>query len=473
VTISNLLNQGKGALAANQLALATTSHNVANAATPGYSRQRVNLEAEAPVNYGRHRLGAGVRVGSVQRTHSDFVNRRIEEENSILGRAEGSADVLSQLESMFKDDAEQGVTKAVSQFFNDVRTLSTQPESTALRAAVRESAEAVTTRFRGINDSINQAVADLDRRVTGSVDQVNFLVNRIADLNRRIGEIEVPGSRASANDEHDQRDMAVQELAKVIPIQITQLEGGMINVSAGRMGVLVNGYDRSQLAAARAESAAHPNSMHVYLVGSDGKLAKDVTESVESGSLGGFINVRDKVIPELVGKIDTLAFNLAREVNGVHGAAYGSKGASGTDFFAVGGMKGAASSLEISDAVKKDLSSIAAGNVPNSPGDNRALLRIADLQDAKIFEDGKSNFMDFAASIVGGLGVEVRSVNENFETQKGLVDQLNVMREQTAGVSLDEEGINMIKFQKSFDASAKMIQVADQMLETVLNLKRF
>lgn len=248
----------------------------------------------------------------------------------------------------------------------------------------------------------------------------------------------------------------------------------MVNISAGRLGVLVNGADGSQFAATRSQDDNNPGALHVFQLDGRGFATKDVTSAVESGTLGGYLQVRDRIVPELMGKVDNLAHSLASEVNAVHGSAYTSKGQAGVNFFEVGAdPRGAAASLKLSKAIGLDLGNLATGSLPNAPGDNRALLAIADLQDTKIFDSGRANFVDYTASIVGGLGVEVRSTNESYETQKGLVDQLGTMREQVAGVSLDEEAINMIKYQKAFDASAKMIQVADQMLDTVLNLKRF
>ena len=143
------------------------------------------------------------------------------------------------------------------------------------------------------------------------------------------------------------------------------------------------------------------------------------------------------------------------------------------DFFAPVSRNNAASAMNLSQAVANDTNAIASGYKLGATGDNRALLAIADLQDQKIFNGGSASFTDHAAGIVGTLGVELKSVNENLETQRGLVEQLSTVRERVAGVSLDEEAINMIQFQKAFDASAKMIQVADNLMDTVLNLKRF
>lgn len=473
VGITKLLAQGKSALAANQTALATTSHNISNVNTEGYSRQRVDLHAEDPQSYGKVQVGSGVKIGAIQRTQTDFISRRIEEEKSSLGRNEGMAGLYQQLESVFKDDADQGISKSVSQFFNDVRTLSTQPESASLRTAVKQSAETVTARFRSVAQGVESVVEDANRRVEGEVAEINSLAKSIAVLNQRIVDTEVTG--VTANDQRDARDLALQKLSDKIGVTVTALENGSINVISPRVGVLVNASESYDLRVARVSDGPNPGATRVFLDTGDNQktLGRDVTDSIESGSLGGYVRVRDREIPAMRAKLDKLAYNLATSVNDVHGKAFARNGTQGNDFFANTGERGAASSLSLSNAVKSDLSNIASATIKNAPGDNRALLQIADLQDARIFDGGRSNFSDFSSGIIGGLGVDARTAYESVDTQKGVVDQLTMLREQTAGVSLDEEAMDMIKFQKAFDASAKMIQVADSMLDTILSLKRF
>ena len=472
--INSVLNQARSALAAAQVGQNTTSKNVANVNTPGYSRQRVELQAGDPESYGRMRVGGGVEVASIARAGSDLLNTRIGEENTALGKVEGMADVYNSLELVFKDEGETGLTQAVSQFFNDLRTLSTQPDAMPLRAAVRESAESITARFQNVANSVDQVNKDLDRRLEGSISDVNALTEKIGSLNRQIMDVEARGKGVLANDERDARDSAIQDLSKFMEIQVTNIENGGVNISSGRLGPLVVGVDPVKLGAYRSEDGVRAGNVRIFMLNNVQNASPvDVTEKIDSGSLGGYLNVRDSVVPKLMDKVDGLAYNLAREVNSVHREAYGKEGRKGVDFFSEPtGMSGAASALSLSRDVKGNLANIATADGPNASGDNRAVLRMADLQQAPIFENGRANFSDLASSIVGSLGVEVKSAHDQLETQRGLVDQLSTFKTELSGVSLDEEAMNMMKFQKAFDASAKMIQVADQMMDTVINLKR-
>ena len=475
MSINRIMDQGRSALAANQVGLTTVSHNMANVNTEGFSRQRVEMVTNASTGQAGYRIGGGVNVGSVSRASSDFVNRRLEQSTTQLGEFEGMSEVLSQLQSVIKDDGEQGISRAISRFFNDVRVLSTQPESQPLRVAVRESANAMANTFKNVQGGIDQIKQDIDRRVEGAITDVNILSKRIADLNTRIMQQEVGG--ASANDERDTRDLAVKHLSKILDLQITPIENGGINISAGRLGVLVNGVDYSEFKAVLGEGEAGTGtttSLRVRQVGYQGALGKDVTDFVEGGSLGGYLTVREKTIPKLSKDINSTAFELVKQVNNVHREAYGVKGDKGIDFFdPMNSMSDAASLMSVSSIIKEDAANIGGAYKMKAAGDNRALLDLADLQDQKIFNQGSATFTDQAAGIIGGVAVQLKAVEDNRETQQGLVEQLNMAREKVSGVSLDEEAINLMQYQRAFDASAKMIQVADSLMETVLNLKRF
>ena len=473
MSINRVLSQGKGAMAANQLGLATSSHNVANANTKGYSRQRVDFETNNPVTNGRHRLGTGVLVGKVSRTTNHFVNKRLEGESSELGKYGAMNETYVQLEADLGSESESGVTSRMADFFNDLRSLATEPSSIPLRSAIRESAESVVGRFKNISSNLKTMVTDFDRRIETSVMEVNSLTSKVRELNQRIVDTEV-NQGSYANDERDKRDLAIRDLSKILAVDVTELDNGAIAVSSKRIGVLVDLSTNYQLTTTREESEFHDTAVQIRTLEADGSIGKDVTRHITSGQLGGILESRDKVLPGIKNRIDTLAYGFANSLNSVHQQGYGLSGQTGNNFFDLeGGVKDAASLIKVSDSVRNDLSSIAAGEQKGAKGDNRSLLALADLQDAKIFENGEANFTDYLTSMIGNVGVESRSVSDTLDTQIGVMNQLETLREEASGVSLDEEAVDMLKFKKAFDATAKLIQVADSMMETVLSLKRF
>jgi flagellar hook-associated protein 1 len=196
MSINRIMDTSKGALAANQLGIATTSHNISNTNTEGYSRQRVEFHTNTPVQVGRHQVGAGVMLGAVTRAASKFLNIRMTEENSKLGRAEGTADIVSQVESLVADESETGLSGKMSQFYNDLRSLSAQPESSPLRTAVRETANSLASRFSSLRKSVVDISKDVDNRLDGAINDVNTMLQQVADLNKRIVSVETSTSFA-------------------------------------------------------------------------------------------------------------------------------------------------------------------------------------------------------------------------------------------------------------------------------------
>ncbi len=475
MSYNRIMSQGKQALAAGQLGLTTTAKNVSNVNTPGYSRQRTEQVAEEPQDYGHLRIGGGVNVNSITRASSQFINKRLEQENTSLGKFQGVQEIYQQLESVFKDEGEMGILPGVTQFFNDVRTLSTQPDAIPLRTAVRESGDALSRRFQSTASSLSQIVTDLDRRIDGNVQDINALTRKIATLNKQIVDVEVQGPRTIANDERDARDLAVQNLSKLVDVRVTQEDNGSISVTAGRIGSLVAGTDAQELRALRSNDGPTAGNVRVFLVNPYvNSKPSDVTDSFEGGSLAGYVQARDEVIPRYRDRLDKLAFGIITEVNGAHRESYGLRGEKGKDFFQdPGSIQNAASGFSVSEAIKLDVANIGAADSPNAAGDNRGLLRLGSVEDKAFFDGGKAKIGDVVSTIVGSVGSELRAVNDNYDIQKGMVDQLTTFQQQVSGVSLDEEAMNMLSFQKAFDAGAKMIQVADSMMETVLNLKRF
>ena len=472
MSINKIMNVGKAALAANQSALSTTAHNVANVNTPGFSRQRVNMEAAIPSNEGGVQTGSGVVAGSITRAASPFVNRRIQQESTDLGSYEGMSGIMQQVEAVMQDDGEKGISSSMTKFFNDVRNLSAQPDSQALRTVVQESARSVGNNFNNTSQSLGKIHDDLNRRVESSVAEVNTLTTDIARLNKRVAEIEIAGGQA--NDERDSRDLAVQKLSKLIDIQEVPGEHGLVGINAGRMGSLVTGFESQGLSAQMEANDAGQGVMKIHLSNGPHMATTDITDSIKSGAIGGYLKARDQVLPEFMNRMDQIAHGFANEVNSIHSQSFSSDGKTGVNLFDVPeGVKGAAQSISLSAMVASNPGNISAGSVPNAAGDNRGLLAIADIQNSKFLDGGKATFNDAYSGLVGRVGAQTKEVSDRFDNQKGLIDQLTNLRDQQAGVSLDEEGIDMVKFQKAFDASAKMIQVADQMMDTVINLKRF
>ena len=198
----------------------------------------------------------------------------------------------------------------------------------------------------------------------------------------------------------------------------------------------------------------------------------EMRAQIRGGEIGGLLEVRDETINGLIHKMDSMARTLATEVNAAHRLGVDQYGQKGADFFDMSQADGEYSQfIQLSEGVSTDVGRIVTGVAPNSPGDNRVANVISKLQYKKVF-GGKDTVDEFYNSIVGELGVQVSRAQNEFEIQSDLLGQLGKIRESISGVSLDEEATKLIEYQKSFDASARLIRTADEMLDTVLSLKR-
>ncbi|MEK7357135.1 MAG: flagellar basal body rod C-terminal domain-containing protein, partial [Bdellovibrionota bacterium] len=201
--------------------------------------------------------------------------------------------------------------------------------------------------------------------------------------------------------------------------------------------------------------------------------AMKITEQISGGSIGGLFEVRDKTIRGLLDQIDNMAYTMGMTVNELHSRGYDVYNKTGAKFFEMPtDVRHASRNLKVSEAIAKDPGRIASASQQNAPGDNRVANAIAKMQFEGVIGDNKATLDEYYNSMVGEVGIHTRKTEVARESQKNILGQLKNIRESVSGVSLDEETTKLIEYQKSFDASARLIRTADEMFDTVLSLKR-
>lgn len=466
--ISSMMDIGKRSMMNSQTALQTVSHNIANKATEGYSRQRVDLVTAPPIVEGNLQMGMGNRAASVSRTNNPYLEKQLQKEQGMMGFHEGRADALGRVEQVFNEQMNKGLNQYVTDFFNTFRELSNNPESTTTRAMVQQAGDALTKDFSRVNTQLEEISKDLDERVKNELLEINKMTTEIAVLNEKISQVEVQG--IPANDQRDRRDLLLKKLNEKIDIKWAESDTGLVNVSTAGNAILVSGYDSYQL---RQHTEPATGRTRVYYRPNESTPPFDITDRIRGGNVGGALDVRDKTIEEMKSQIDSLAFNLAEQVNSAHIEGFDRNGRQGVNFFDyMDTPKGAAIQLKVNDEIRNDANRIAAASKPHAIGDNTTANVISQIQYKEIMEDGTSTMDDFYNSQVGTIGAVAQRAIKSKESQGNIVSQLNTIRESISGVSLDEETTKMIEFQRAFDASARVIKTADEMFETVLNLKR-
>lgn len=472
--INAMMDIGKRAMSNSQTALQTVSHNIANKSTEGYSRQRVEQQTNEPIGEGRLRMGMGAKSVKVTRTNNPFLERQIASETNKKGFYEGQAENLVRVEQIFNEQINKGLNQFVGNFFNAWREMSNNPESLATRAMVKETAHFLTQDFKRVVTQLNGIQSDIDMQIKSTVEDINAMSREIASLNEKIEQVEMQG--IPANDERDRRDLLVKKLGEKVNIRTSEGDNGKLTVTAGDTAVLVSGYESIDLETtySAAKGARRDGSLDVVHRMTRSGTGFSVSNQFKSGQMGGCFHIRDNVINEVRQQLDELAYGLASEVNAAHVLGYDGYNQNGNLFFQpLKGVRDASEQLRVNSEILNDTMKIASSAEANSPADNRVSNVISAIQFNKIMDGGTATLDDFYNSLVGKLAVTVSKAGQEAEHQKSIVSQLTNIRESISGVSLDEEAVKMIEFQKSFDASARVIRTADEMFDTVLNLKRY
>jgi flagellar hook-associated protein 1 FlgK len=487
--MADLLGIGKSGLFASKKALEVTGHNMSNVNTEGYSRQKLIQSTAFPVSTGGLTQGTGVKVDGINRINDELIDKRLNTALSSSKFYDSRSEHLSQVESIFNEVDSEGLNQILNKFFNSFRELANQPENETIRSVVRDNAGLVVKDFHRIRETLDLQAEGIDRKIASSVSGINQILHYVASLNEKISAIEA--QQGESGDLRDQRDIALRNLSEQFKIHTYTDEKGHFVVTAQGIGTLVTGLHIQELAVISKDKESSSNNMNgsVEIILKD-RPSQTVTNKFQSGSLASIIQVRNEDLKKLQDEMDGIAYQFTNSVNSIHRqgfvnrtvkigpdgtpTAIDSKGpTTGLNFFTPQiGSEGAASLIELSDAVKNDLSNISAALAPNAPGDNRVAIAISKLQHERIAGEDSTTLEEKYLQIIGGIGIETGKARLDAEQTNGLLAQANSIRERLTGVSIDEETANMVRYQHAYEASAKMMQAADEMFKTVLELKR-
>jgi flagellar hook-associated protein 1 FlgK len=470
--ISAVLNVGQRAMQNSQTALQTVSHNIANKDTEGFSRQRTEQTTAIPIGMGNLRIGMGAKTQAVRRINNPYLEKQIERESMELGTGRAKSENMTRVEQIFNEQINKGLNRFISEFFNAFRELANNPESLATRTLVKENADFLAQDFHRISRQLKSIQRDIDQQILTEVEEINAITEEIAELNKRVQYVELSGGLA--NDERDRRDLLIKKLSEKVDIKWGEGKDGQVSITAGRAVVLVSGYSAGKLSVAptAAKGDKREGNYDIFFQADKYASTHSVTEQFKRGKLGGAIEIRDKVVNQILDDIDTVAFEVNQRVNSVHRGGYDIFNGTGNNFFeTLTERRGAAENIQLNQKIIDNVGLIAAAAQSNSPGDNRIANAIVGVQNQR-FLDGDASIDDFYNGLVGRVAILTRKANALSEHQEHVVNQLNNFRESISGVSLDEEATKLLQYQKTFDASARLIRTADEMLDTVLNLKR-
>jgi flagellar hook-associated protein 1 len=458
--IYGLLNIGRNSLMTQQKAIDITGNNIANVNTPGYSRQRLNMEQSEPARYDGGQMSTGVRANrKIQRMYDRFLNAQINSENDKLGRWEAQKEILEKAELMFDDAGGYGLSSAMSQFWASWQDLTNNPSGRVERVTLLADSQNLTDTFNKLNYDLTGLRKDADLSINTTVEQINPLTEQIAELNLKIEEAESGGH--NANDYRDKRDLLVKELSNLIDVQSFEDGDGYMHIYTANGKTLVDRTYSWDLETSDNGSGY----LGVYWVDSQG-VQDEITTTISGGKLKGWIEARDTIVPDYLNRLDTLSSEIISQVNTQHRLGYSLDGTTtNQDFFA----GTTANDMAVDSAIEADVNLIAAASTAASaPGDETNALAIVSLQYG-LFVSG-STFDDYYGSIISDVGSNVVQSTTYYDHQETMLSTLENHREEVSGVSLDIEMVNLVQFQSAYQAAAKIINTVDEMLDSLMTI---
>ncbi len=327
---SNILTVGQSALAAAQVGLSTTGHNIANAATPGYNRQVVVQGAALAQNFGYGFVGQGTDVTTIKRVYSEFLGTQVRTAQATTSGLDSYYSQIKQIDNMLADSA-AGLSPALQNFFSGVQEMASNPALMPARQAALSSAEALASRFQGMAGRLNEMAQGVNSQITTSVSAINSYAQQIARLNDAIGQAQGPTGQP-ANDLLDQRDQLVLDLNKEIKATVVKQGNGDYSVFIGNGQSLVIG--NKAIALSTMASPSDPGKLEVAYPTSSGSVIVG-GNSLVGGKLGGVMAFRSETLDPTQAQLDTLAVGLATTFNAQHRLGQDINGNPGGDFFNV------------------------------------------------------------------------------------------------------------------------------------------
>ncbi len=580
------------ALNVNSLGLSIAGQNIANVNTPGYSRQRINIAPAEAQTSGTLEVGRGALVKDVQRIYDNFAEARLADASSENGQADARAEQLNQVQELFNEIGQDGISKFMSDFFNSFNGVAADPTATAPRLDALSKAGTLVQRLHSLSQALKDNRTSIDTAISSRIDKINSIAAEITDINDKIN---LSGGETLVL--RDQRALKVRELSEMMDVKSVETSNGEFQVYFGNGLQLLSGVSRATLSTeANTNDLGHFKVMLTVGSGS----AVDVSDRVTGGSLKGYLTARDTDIPAYEAKLNEVAYELATQVNLLHTSGYdlggvtarkffatltsvaastdlatnlrtstGTKlqiasgdvitiggnlggafsttltvsatttladiatavqtalraaaGASGTETAAVqgdgtirvtsgataitgltlsipskttfntaftfttpitaGGGTGSSAALGVAGsdsagliAISSDVDGLpqqiaAASSAATLPAGNSIALQLVAIKDSSInFSTGSTTIGTFYSNLLSRVGTDAGQAARDQSFSSSVLSQSEQQRERISGVSIEEEQLDLARFQAAFQAASKLVAVAAEILKLLVEL---
>lgn len=440
------------ALLAQEAALQTASENISNINTPGYARRRAVMIEDDPVFDGRVLIGTGVHLQKIESLRDRTLELRLHEETQQQSGLAGYVRSMTEIESVFSD-ASNGIGAQLDKFFQSLTRLCTDPASIPLRQNVLTAAGNVASSFNETAKGLKASQQMMDIGLAQAVNEVNTITVQIAQLNVEASRQEKLGGDAGTFE--DQRTQLIRKLSELIDVSVVNSDEGVTLTTSDGASLVVSGRYFE------IETRLHSSGFrHVFSQG------RDITADISGGQIGGVLEARDNSIAPVLSDLDELASRFISAVNSAQRKGFDLTALSGQDMFSPGTGTDAASNMRL---VLSDPARVAA-SADGSVGNGGNLVALRDVATAPLIMG--QNPLEFYSGLVARLGNDLAQARSEEEASQLVLRQLESQRASISGVSLDEEAANLIRYQRAFEAAARVVSIVDDLMQSVINLGR-
>lgn len=457
MSLLSTLNIGRSGLQASSVGIEVTSHNVSNASTEGFHRR--SIERELPASRmiaGGASVGQGVAISRIRRASDELLGMRWMEAQGDASFAGAESAGLSTVETYFNETNQSGVNQVLEEFFNALGAATADPSDIGHRQTLNRAGFNLADTVSRTATNIDSAIEDFELSVEATTTSVNRLAVELASVNRAINE---SGDALGAGDQMDRRDQLAQEIAALTGGSISFTDSGMANLYVGGHALVAGLEQRDMSVGVDAN-----NDQTVLIETGAGHL--DVT-SIIGGEIGGTLAAKEKAV-EYLADLNTFAADFSTTINTQHGLGFDLNGTAGGDVFSTtAGSE--ASSMEFSQAIYDDAQLWAFGAAATSGvGDDTNLQSLIEVESSQIFSGGSETSGQFLATLLGNVASDSAQAIANAGQASAHNDDLQGLMKSLTSVDLDQEATSLIEFQAAYQASAKVIRAADELLQSLL-----
>ncbi len=454
--LNTALSIGMQALNVSETALETTSNNIANVNTAGYTEEVPQLSENALSQNGNQVSGGGVTLDSIQSLRDELLNLQIQQQTSAQSSASTEASNLAQVENYFSTTGNDIATE-FTKFASSLSALSANPSSSAAQQGVISAGQDLAQSFNTTANGLTSVQSEADQQVTATVSQINTLTSQISQLNTQLAQSGDASNGSNGGTIEDQRDELVQQLSNLTGITVTQSSDGEDTIATANGSPLVVGGQNFDLTTSTGSNGFQ------QVVDANGT---NITTTVQGGVLGGAIQTRDQDIPEFLTSLDTLASQFATAFNSAQAAGYDSNGNAGQPFFTVpANASNAAAGISVS---MTDPSGIAISSSEDGGGGNGNVASLSGALTSTL-PSGQSA-EDAYASLVSQVGNTASNASAKSSAIGSNLLQLTNQQNAVSGVSIDEETTNLIRYQTAYEAAARIISTIQQLSVDTLDM---